>query len=270
MNKTTKSSPFDIAMQHRQGETMDMVRTALVRKQVKLAFQPVVQTAQPDKMAFYEGLLRVADEQGRIIPAKDFIDVVDNTDMGRQLDALALEKGIEALFEEASLRLSINMSALTIGYAQWNDVLRKGLKKDPTVGERLIIEITERTALSAPDEVRDFMTDLQHKGISFALDDFGAGYTSFKYLKDFYFDIIKIDGELIEGVHDDPDAQILTEALLDLGHKFDMFVVAENVETFEDAEFLTSIGMDCMQGYYFGVPTLTPYWQVNKLLGRTA
>ncbi len=265
-----KSSPFEIAMQKRQSETLDMVRIALAHKQVKLAFQPVVQTSQPERMAFYEGLLRVTDQQGRIIPAKDFIDVVEDTDMGRQLDALAIEQGLAALAEEPSLRLSINMSAKTIGYAPWNEALLKALAGDATLAERLIIEITERTALTKAGELQDFMTDMQGKGISFALDDFGAGYTSFKYLKDFYFDMIKIDGELITGVHKDPDAQLLTEALLDLAHKFEMFVVAENVETYEDAEFLSSIGMDCMQGYYFGVPTLTPYWRVNELLGKTA
>ncbi|WP_424942424.1 EAL domain-containing protein [Aliiroseovarius crassostreae] len=270
MSNKRKSNPLDFAMQKRQSETLDMVRVALAHKQVKLAYQPVVQTAQPDRMAFYEGLLRVTDQQGRVIPAKDFIDVVEDTDMGRQLDALAIEKGLASLLEEPSLRLSINMSALTIGYAPWNEALLRALHEDPTVGERLIIEITERTALTQPDLVRSFMDDMQMKGISFALDDFGAGYTSFKYLKDFYFDLIKIDGELIEGVHGDPDAQVLTEALLELAHKLDMFAVAENVETFEDAEFLSSIGMDCMQGYYFGVPTLTPYWQVNQILGKSA
>ncbi|UWP97984.1 MULTISPECIES: EAL domain-containing protein [Aliiroseovarius] len=270
MNKKVKSSPFDIAVQKRQSETLDMVRIALAHKQVKLAFQPVVLTAQPDRMAFYEGLLRVTDQQGRVIPAKDFIDVVEETDMGRQLDALAIEQGLMALAEEPGLRLSINMSANTIGYAPWNEALLAGLSKDPTLAERLIIEITERTALCKSDDLLDFMTEMQGKGISFALDDFGAGYTSFKYLKDFYFDLLKIDGELIHGVHKDPDAQLLTEALLDLAHKFEMFVVAENVETFEDAEYLSSIGMDCMQGYYFGVPTLTPYWRVNQILGKTA
>ncbi|MDA5092557.1 EAL domain-containing protein [Aliiroseovarius sp. KMU-50] len=268
MSKEIKSSPFDFAMQRRESETLDMVRVALARKQVKLAFQPVVQTARPDHMAFYEGLLRVTDQQGRIIPAKDFIDVVEDTDMGRQLDALAIEKGMEALMEEPSLRLSINMSALTIGYAPWNEALLSALSEDPTVGERLIIEITERTALEKHETVKNFMSDLQSKGISFALDDFGAGYTSFKYLKDFYFDLIKIDGELIKGIHDDPDAQVLTEALLVLAHKLDMFAVAENVESYEDAAFLTTIGMDCMQGYYFGVPTFTPYWRLLDQLGK--
>lgn len=268
MSKETKSSPLDFALQKRQSETLDMVRIALAHKQVRLAFQPVVQTARPDRMAFYEGLLRVTDQQGRIIPARDFIDVVEDTDMGRQLDALSIEKGFEALAEEPSLRLSINMSAKTIGYAPWNEAFIEGAKKDPTAPERLIIEITERTAIHKPAQVRAFMDEIQTKGVSFALDDFGAGYTSFKYFKDFYFDVLKIDGALIEGVHDDPDAQVLTEALLELAHKFDMFAVAENVETFEDAEFLTSIGMDCMQGYYFGVPTLTPYWEVDRILGK--
>lgn len=93
------------------------------------------------------------------------------------------------------------------------------------------------------------------------MDDFGAGYTSFKYLKDFYFDIIKIDGEYIRGIHGDSDNQVLTQALISVARHFDMFTVAESVETAEDAAFLTQIGVDCMQGYYFGVPTLDPYWR---------
>ncbi len=238
-----------------------MVRDALNRKQVRLAYQPVVQTAQPDKMAFYEGLIRVLDHTGRIIPAQDFIEVVEDTEMGRALDALALELGLQALREEPSLRLSINMSARSIGYPPWNQVLKRGLEDDPTAGERLILEITERTAIAMPDIVQVFMADLQMKGISFALDDFGAGYTSFRYLKDFYFDILKIDGEFIRGIHASPDNQILVRALLSLARHFDMFTVAESVESYEDAAFLAKIGVDCMQGYYFGVPTITPFWR---------
>ncbi|HAR52570.1 MAG TPA: EAL domain-containing protein, partial [Roseovarius nubinhibens] len=70
---------------------------------------------------------------------------------------------------------------------------------DPTVAERLILEITESSAMVVPELVTGFMEKLQHKGVSFALDDFGAGYTSFRYLKQFYFDILKIDGQFIRG-----------------------------------------------------------------------
>lgn len=255
------SDPLSVAVDLRDSEALDLVRHALRHKQVKLAYQPVVQTANPDRMAFYEGLLRVHDASGRVIPAKSFIDAVEDTEMGRILDALALEKGLEVLAAEPGLRLAINMSARSIAYPGWTRVLERGLQDNSTVGERLILEITERTAIIMPDLVQVFMADLQKKGISFALDDFGAGFTSFRYLKDFYFDILKIDGEFIRGIHQNADNQILTEAMLSLARHFDMFTVAESVENHLDAAYLASIGVDCMQGYYFGAPTINPYWQ---------
>lgn len=256
-----KGDPLSTAIGMRDKDAIDLVREALRKKRVSLAFQPVVQTSKPDRRAFFEGLIRVMDRNGRVIPAKDFIDSVEDQEMGRKLDALALEKGLEALQAEPNLRLSINMSARSIGYPGWKKVLKRGLEDDPHLGERLILEITERTAITMPELVQVFMTEMQGHGISFALDDFGAGYTSFKYLKDFYFDIIKIDGAFIRGIHNDPDNQILTQALVSVARHFDMFTVAESVETAEDAAFLTQIGIDCMQGYYFGVPTLDPYWR---------
>lgn len=255
------SDPLTVAVELRDHEAIDLVRHALRHKQVKLAFQPVVQTASPDRMAFYEGLLRVHDVSGRVIPAQSFIGAVEDTEMGRMLDTLALEQGLIALKAEPGLRLAINMSARSIAYPGWRQVLDRGLQDDPTAGERLILEITERTAITMPDLVQVFMAELQQKGISFALDDFGAGYTSFKYLKDFYFDILKIDGEFIRGIHNDADNQILAQAMLSLARHFDMFTVAESVESHSDAEYLASIGVDCMQGYYFGAPTINPYWK---------
>lgn len=258
---TPLSNPLSMAVSAQDRDTIAMVREALDKQHAMLAFQPVVQTAQPDQMAFYEGLIRVMDHKGRIIPARDFIGVVEDKEMGRLLDTLALEKGLEALAAEPGLRLSINMSARSIGYARWQQALKDGLARDKTVAERLIFEITERTAITMPDIVQAFMSEMQMHGISFALDNFGAGYTSFKCLKDFYFDIMKIDGEFIRGIHKDPDNQVLTKALLSIARHFDMFTVAENVGNYEDAEVLADMGVDCMQGYYFGVPTITPYWQ---------
>lgn len=264
------SSPLSVAISVRDRDTLAMVRDAIGRKDVLLAFQPVVQTAAPDRIAFYEGLIRVLDDAGRIIPAADFINVVEGQPLGRELDALALELGLRALEEEPGLRLSINMSARSIGYPRWNAVLNDGLERNPTLAERLILEITERTAITMPDIVQLFMRELQGMGISFALDDFGSGYSSFKYLKEFYFDIVKIDGEFIRGIHDNPDNQIMTQAMLSLARHFDMFTVAENVETGEDAHFLMEIGIDCMQGYYFGAPTITPYWRIEGHRRRRA
>ena len=128
------------------------------------------------------------------------------------------------------------------------------------MAERLILEITESSAMLMPDIVRVFMADLQLRGVSFALDDFGAGYTAFRYLRDFDFDVLKIDGQFIRGVAGNPDNQVLCRALISIARHFEMFTVAEFVETDEDAQWLIQSGIDCMQGYYFGAPTLQPWW----------
>lgn len=259
------SSPLTIAIQQRDRDTMAMVRRAVQSKQVMLAYQPVMRAQAPDTVAFHEGLIRVVDQTGRIIPAKDFIDIVEEQELGRIIDALALELGLAALEEEPSLRLAINMSARSIGYPRWKTVLKQGLERDPTLGERLILEITERTAITMPELVQVFMSEMQAEGISFALDDFGAGYTAFRYLRDFYFDILKIDGEFIRGIAGNPDNQVIAQAMLSVAQHFDMMTVAESVETIEDAQFMADNGCDFLQGYFFGAPTVRPWWKRDDL-----
>jgi len=250
-------SPLSAALAERDRDTLQMVRGALDRKQVMLAFQPIVRADAPDRAAFYEGLIRVLDETGRIIPARDFINTIENNEMGRIVDCLSLELGLRALADDPGLRLSINMSARSVGYQRWMHTLNQGLALDTTVGERLILEITESSAMLMPELVISFMADLQQRGIAFALDDFGAGYTAFRFLKDFFFDVIKIDGQFIRGIAANTDNQVLTRALISIAGHFDMFTVAESVENADDAEFLTEIGIDCLQGYYYGAPTIT-------------
>ena len=255
------SNPLAFAVNDRDRNVMAMVKTALDHEQAMLAFQPVVQAQSPDRVAFYEGLIRIRDATGRIIPAKDFIGSVEDTEIGRRIDCLALELGLRELALEPSLRLSINMSARSVGYQPWNAVLETGLSRDPTVAERLILEITESSAIAMPELVMSFMDGLQARGVSFALDDFGAGFTSFRYLRDFFFDILKIDGQFVHGVHSDPDNQVLLTALANIGQHFEMFTVAEFVQDAADVAFLQSIGIDCLQGYLFGVPTISPSWR---------
>lgn len=256
----SEASPLEFAVSARDQNALTMVAAALRHKEAMLAFQPVVQSRSPDRIAFYEGLIRVLDDTGRVIPARDFIDAVEATETGRVLDCVALEIGLKTLQRHPHIRLSINMSARSIGYPRWVRSLRHGLQGDPTIGERLILEITERSAMTVPELVVRFMSDLQRRGITFALDDFGAGYTSFRYLRDFHFDVIKIDGDFIRGVHADADNQILTRAMVDIARQFDMFTVAESVENQADSLWLGKIGVDCQQGYFFGAPTIHPPW----------
>jgi len=254
------NSPLSVAQTGRDRQTHQVIETAIRQGDVLLAYQPVVTARQPDRPAFYEALIRIVDHNHNIVPAGDFMPVAETRETGRIIDCLALEMGLNALNDVPDLRLAINMSARSIGYPRWGETLNKGLARNKTIAERLILEITESSAMVMPDLVAVFMADLHKRGISFALDDFGAGYTAFRYLRDFYFDILKIDGQFIRNIQDDANNQVLTAALVSIGQHFDMLTVAEAVETQQEATFLQSAGFDCLQGYYFGVPTTMPAW----------
>lgn len=253
-------SPLGVAISENDRATLSMVRDAIDQRRLRLAWQPVVLARDPSRVAFHEGLIRVLDPTGRVIPARDFIEAVESHEIGREIDCASLELGLGALARHADLRISINMSARSIGYPRWNRILKRGLGFGATVGERLILEITESSAMLVPELVIAFMQDLQKQGVAFALDDFGSGYTAIRYFKDFFFDILKIDAQFIRNIHRDPDNAALTAALVSIGKHFDMFTVAEAVECLEEAEHLRALGVDCLQGYLFGAATMRPAW----------
>ncbi|MEM9967430.1 MAG: EAL domain-containing protein [Pseudomonadota bacterium] len=253
-------NPLNFAISQQDQKTLSMVNSAVLHRQTLMAYQPVMRAAAPDKVAFYEGFIRVLDANGRVIPAADFMPAVEDAELGRQIDTLALRMGLRALHQNPGLRLALNMSARSIGYRKWHDTLHRNLKRDPTVGERLILEITEQSAMMVPELVIGFMQELHPHGVCFALDDFGAGYTAIKYFKDFDFDILKIDGQFVKEVAQTPDNRVMVAALLSIAQHFDMLTVAEAVETAQDAALLTSMGLDCLQGHYFATPTTQPPW----------
>ena len=253
-------SPFANAVARQKTGAIALVKHALLGGRATLAFQPVMAALNPRKTVFYEGLIRVPDENGRIIPARDFMPHVEETELGRQVDCAALEIGLHHLSLAPDLRISINLSARSIGYGKWNDILGRSLRRDPDIGNRLILEITESSTILLPDLVLSFMKDLRKRGITFALDDFGAGTTSFLYLRDFNFDIVKIDEQFVRNVATDPDNQVLIQALISIAEHFGMHTVAEAVENIIDSNWLAAHGIDCLQGYYWGAPTMTPPW----------
>lgn len=265
-----RGNPLDYAVENRDRATLDMVRDAITHKEVMLAYQPIVQAADPSKVAFYEGLIRVLDETGRIIPAKEFMGAVSDTEEGRKLDCLALELGLRTLQQNPSLRLSVNMSARSIGYRRWMRTLESNLARRPDTAQRLILEISEPSAMQVPELVMDFMDELQAKGIAFALDDYASDLTSFRYFKDFFFDILKVDGQFTKNIHADRENQILAGAMAGIAQQFDIFTVATRVETREDVKTLASLGFDCLQGFLFGAPTVSPKWAKSKAKNRVA
>jgi len=260
-------SPLNAAVAGRDRSTMDMVREAVKHSNCMLAFQPVMQAHPPHEVAFYEGFIRVLDATGRVIPAREFMPLVEDRELGRELDCQALELGLRTLSNHTDIRLSINMSARSIGYERWSRVLNRFLKKDQTLGERLVLEITEGSATTMPELVIDFMSRMQEHGIAFALDDFGASNLAFRHFRDFFFDAVKIDGQFVRNICTNYDNQCLTRALVSVARQFDMLTIAESVESREDAEFLVSIGVDCLQGFLFGAPTVRPPW-IEDLTNR--
>ncbi len=253
-------SPLSYATARQQQGMTGLIEGAIRRGDVLLAYQPVVAARDPTRIAFHEALIRIIDRDGNILPAGEFMPAAETREIGRVIDCLALEQGLATLAHVPDLRLSINMSARSIGYPRWMETLNRGLATDPTIAERLILEITESSAMVMPDLVTVFMAELHGRGISFALDDFGAGYTAFRYLKDFYFDVVKIDGSFIRGIDSDANNQVLAAALVSIGRHFDMLTVAEAVETAAESTYLRSIGFDCLQGWHHGMPTTMPPW----------
>lgn len=262
-------SPAATDLGQRPEGAVAMVEEAVAAGRVRLAYQPIMVAGSGRNPAFYEGLIRVLDRSGRVIPACDFIAEVEETALGRRIDAMALSYGLQALAERAQLRLSINLSVRTIGDPGWMAALDAGLAADPTVAERLILELTESSAITQPDEVGAFIARMQERGIAIAVDDFGAGYTSMRHLRDFRFDILKIDGALCGDAAANPDNRALIAAIVSIAAHFEMMTVAERVETAEDAEALARIGVDCLQGYLFARPTLLPEWR-DCAIGRSA
>lgn len=247
--------PLHYAMASRDADVMTLVRDALAAGRARLAFHPIVTADDAPRVAFYEGLVRLMDDAGRIIPAAHFMPLVEETGMGRQIDCVTLELALKLLRQRPGLRLSVNLSARSIGDGEWRRILDRGLRDRSGLGDRLIFEISETSAMLLPEIVIRFMTEMQPKGLAFALDGFGAGFTAFRHLKDFFFDLVKIDKSFVRGIDTDPDNQVLAEALITVAQQFEMFAIADGVETAAEAAFLRDIGADCLQGYHFGVPT---------------
>ncbi len=253
-DQQTPGDPLEYAVSVRDRDVLTMVREALNAGDCRLALQPVRAAQDGYPVAFHECLIRVMDATGRIIPAAQFMGEIEEHSLGRDIDAASLRLAFELLRRNPNLRLSVNVSARSLGDAAWRRVLDHELAGSQFAVDRLILEISEDSAMKLPEVVIRFMEEMQPYGLAFALDDFGAGMTAFRHLKDFFFDLVKVDGHFIRNIHNDPDNQVLTEALVTVAHQFEMFAVAEGVESQKEADFLISIGIDCLQGYHFGVP----------------
>lgn len=252
------SSPLAAAVSAQDRETLAMVSSALKDRRMRLAFQPVVYAADPSVIGFFEGFIRLLNLRDQVIPARDFMAAVEQLQLGREIDCAALQLGLMAMQRNPQIRVSVNMSARSVGYRPWVEILRRALQDAPRLGANLILEVNEASALQVPDVLKPFMADMREHGIVFALDDFGAGMTSLRLLRDLGFEIAKIDGSLVKNVDRLPEGQAVCRAAIALAEELGMYVVAEAVETEGEAKWLREAGVGCLQGYLFGPPSVTP------------
>jgi diguanylate cyclase (GGDEF)-like protein len=242
------------AKSHRRSlEIGQQTLAALKGNGVRLAFQPLI-CARTGKILSFEALIRMVNDKGEFIPAGLFIPVIEQLGLANIVDRRVVELAIEAMEADPELVLAVNISGLTASQKGWPEIMREKFAGKEHVAKRLIIEITETAAILDIAATRAFVDTIHDLGGSVALDDFGSGFTSIRYLRTLAVNTLKIDRELLSDVTHDMDQQVMVNTLVALARGLGLETVAEGVETIEVAEWLRGAGVDQMQGYYFGRP----------------
>ena len=247
------------AMRQENVRATDEIVAALNDRRVMLAFEPVIESGSR-KPAFYECLMRVARPDGGIANASEIIPVAERVGLVRLLDHRVLEMVVQELNAAPGLHASVNVSSASTTDPGWWNGLAALLRAHPGAGERLIIEITETSALRDLDEARSFVARVKDLGCRIAIDDFGAGYTSFRNLRKLCVDIVKIDGAFVHKIAHSEDDRAFVQTLIDLAHRLGLKTVAEWVKDEPTAALLRGWGCDYLQGELVGLATNERPW----------
>ncbi len=231
----------------------------LREQRFRLAFQPVVD-ATTGVPAFHEALLRMTDSAGEIVAAAHLIPIAEKLGLVRLIDRAVVQMTVAALNKYPDAKLSFNISGTTATDPRWYPQIIEILASNRNVTNRLIVEITETVALGDLRETIRFVEQLRELGCGVAIDDFGAGFTSFRNLRAMPVDVLKLDGTFCSQLSGNSDNQYFVRSLIDLARTFKIRTVAEWVETEEDAALLREWKVDLMQGNLFGEAHLDPPW----------
>ena len=235
------------------------VTSALNEQRLVFAYQPII-SANSRRPEHYECLLRMVRRSGAIATAGDFIPAAETLGLVRLLDRRALEMAVEQLHQHKDIRLSVNVSGTTAGDRSWLLSFINYVHENREVAERMTVELTETAALQSFEENARFITRLRDLGCRVAIDDFGAGHTSFRNLQNLRVDMVKIDGAYVTNLSASPDNRLFVRTLADLAKNLGLETVAEWVGSEEDAKLLAGFGVDYFQGDYFGGPEISPVW----------
>ncbi len=237
----------------------EQVKRAVRDDRIVLAYQPIV-SSHDGTPVFYEGLVRMLDEENKPVAAGVFVPIVEQMGLMRLVDRRVLDLGVAARKENPEITLSINVSGMTALDSVWLRQLHQHLEARPDVASRLILEITETVAIDDIADSSRFVRSVNEFGCRVALDDFGAGYTSFRHLRALNVDLVKIDGSFVRDLPTNQDNQLFVRTLISLAKGIGLKTVAEWVETEEEAELLRNEGVDYLQGWHYGKPEIEPPW----------
>jgi EAL domain-containing protein (putative c-di-GMP-specific phosphodiesterase class I) len=206
----------------------------------------------------YETLVRMIDKEGSVVPPGMFIDTAEALGLIRDIDRIIIEKTMKywskLLKEGKQFYFSINLSAKDLDDREFLEFLKNKVMEVPTYGERPVLEITETAAVHDPSRAVKFIRELKSIGCKFSLDDFGVGFTSFRYLKEMEVDYIKIDGSFIKMLAESQNDRLFVKSMVDVAQGMGIKTVAEFVENEPTIKILRELGVDYAQGYFIGKP----------------
>jgi diguanylate cyclase (GGDEF)-like protein len=240
----------------------DEIVAALNERRIFLAYEPVA-AAGDRRTTFYECLMRVRRADGSLLGASDVVPVAERLGLVRLLDHRVLELVVDQMVAAPALQTSFNVSSGSTTDPDWWAGLGSLLRTHPGVAERLIVEITESAAIHDVDETRGFVARVKDLGCRIAIDDFGAGYTSFRNLRKLGVDIVKIDGAFVQNILRSEDDRAFVRTLIDLGKRLKLATVAEWVQDEPAAKLLEAWGCDYLQGALVGLASIERPWRTG-------
>ena len=237
----------------------DEIVAALNERRIFLAYETVVAAADR-RPAFYECLMRIRRADGGLIVANDIVPVAERLGLVRLLDHRVLELVVDELVAAPALQASLNVSPASTGDPDWWAGLASLLRAHPGVAGRLVVEITESAAIQDVEETRGFVARVKDLGCRIAIDDFGAGYTSFRNLRRLGVDIVKIDGAFVQDITRSEDDCAFVRTLIELAKRLNLATVAEWVQDEDAARMLQGWGCDYLQGALVGLAATERPW----------
>ncbi len=230
------------------------IRAALKQENFLLEFQPIHSVASSE-VTHYECLIRMRGEEGTLYYPNDFIPVAEAMGLIHQIDFWVVNHAFDLMSTMSSaISITINLSGNIFLDQNLYSLIEKKLADTGVEPNRVVFEITETSAISNFEQTKAMVERLRGLGCRFALDDFGAGFNSYSYLKHFPVDILKIDGGFITNLVNDPVDQLLVKSMIDIAHSLGKKTVAEFVEHQSTMDLLKSYGVDYVQGYLVGKP----------------